>query len=95
MIGEKDNKEEGEEVVKLEEVVRASDEVVLEEEVGTEATEMENEDSRSLALSVVRDWDLDMRFLTQLRRTKGMRRLRKKGRKIGKGKMRTVIRPSG
>ena len=49
IVGEKDRKEEGEEVVKLEEVVRVSDMVELEVEEGVEVTEMEKEDTGSVS----------------------------------------------
>ena len=48
IAGEKDRKEEGEEVVKLEEVVGVSDMVELEVEEGVEVTEMEKEDTGSV-----------------------------------------------
>ena len=62
IVGEKDKREEGEEVVKLEEVVGVSDVVELEVEEGVEATDLRR---RTPALSVVRVSDLDTRFLTQ------------------------------
>ena len=49
IVDEKDKREEGEEVVKLEEVVRASDVVELEVEEGVEVTEMEKEDTGSVS----------------------------------------------
>ena len=49
LVGEKDKKEEGEEVVKLEEVVGVSDVVELVIEEGVEATEVEEEDTGSVS----------------------------------------------
>ena len=49
IVGEKEKQEEGEEVVKLEEVVGVSDMVELEVEEGVEATEMEKEDTGSVS----------------------------------------------
>ena len=49
LVGEKDKKEEGEEVVKLEEVVGVSDVVELVIEEGVEATELEEEDTGSVS----------------------------------------------
>ena len=49
IIGDEDKKEEGEEVVKLEEVVGVSDVVELEVEEGVEVTETDKEDTGSVS----------------------------------------------
>ena len=46
---------------------------------------------KTLALSVVRDLELDMRFLTRLRRIQGMRSVRERGRQTGRGRVKIGV----
>ena len=88
LIGEKDKKEEGEEVVKLEEVVGVSDVVEVEVEEGVEATESEKEDTSSVSSKGLGS---GYAFLDAIEEEKRDEEVEKKKEDVGRGRVRKVI----